>query len=281
MLDAILWLKFISELFPSLQHGRRRFAGRQASASVIVERKSGSQIGLALTVLALVLASNSIINESWLTQSDTVGDNTVTADISLSESSIEICDGNDCEKETEDLDSAYDDCMDMMEDASSSDKDEACGDIAKFHNSGLVATILLIIASVLLFVSTIFQVRSMTGHSSRLANIFSGISGFWVAVTILIWYLMLPDFDSDPDWGQGLWMVTIAATCALVAGFSGVLQSWIDGPSRMRAHGVRSGTEMKEFVLKESSCGDKALSILVDSDLIRVARISRIGQARP
>ena len=34
---------------------------------------------------------------------------------------------------------------------------------------------------------------------------------------------------------------------------------------------------MKEFVLKESSCGDKALSILVDSDLIRVARISRIG----
>ena len=158
--------------------------------------------------------------------------------------------------------------MDMMEDASSSDKDEACGDIAKFHNSGLVATILLIIASVLLFVSTIFQVRSMTGHSSRLANIFSGISGFWVAVTILIWYLMLPDFDSDPDWGQGLWMVTIAATCALVAGFSGVLQSWIDGPSRMRAQ-RKVGYRNEEFVLKESSCGDKALSILVDSDLIK------------
>ena len=34
---------------------------------------------------------------------------------------------------------------------------------------------------------------------------------------------------------------------------------------------------MSEFVLKESSCGNHALSILVDSDLIRVAKIDRIG----
>ena len=45
----------------------------------------------------------------------------------------------------------------------------------------------------------------------------------------------------------------------------------------MRARGVRSGTEMNEFVLKESSCGDHTLSILVDDDLIRVARIDRVG----
>ena len=64
---------------------------------------------------------------------------------------------------------------------------------------------------------------------------------------------------------------------ALVAGFSGILQSWIDGPPRMRANGVRSGSEMNEFVLKESSCGDHTLSILVDDDLIRVARIDRVG----
>ena len=36
---------------------------------VTVERKSGSQIALALTVLALVLTTNSIINEKWMTQS--------------------------------------------------------------------------------------------------------------------------------------------------------------------------------------------------------------------
>ena len=45
----------------------------------------------------------------------------------------------------------------------------------------------------------------------------------------------------------------------------------------MRAHGVRSGSGMNEFVLKESSCGNHTLSILVDSDLIRVAKTDRIG----
>ena len=41
----------------------------QTSApSVTVDRKSGAQLALALTVFALVLTTNAIINESWLTQ---------------------------------------------------------------------------------------------------------------------------------------------------------------------------------------------------------------------
>ena len=249
--------------------------------AVIVDRKSGSQIGLALTVLALVLVSNSIINESWLNGSVTDGDDSITVDISLTELSFEDCDGDDCDQESENFGTLYDDCTDMMKGESSSAKDKACGDFADFHNSGLVAMILLIIAGVILLVSTILQVRSMTGSSSKVANIFSGISGLWVAITILIWYLMLPDtdfdIDLDPDWGQGLWMATSAAICSLIAGFSGKIQSWIDGPARTRAHGVRAGTDMKEFILKESSCGNTALSILADSDLIRVARVTRVG----
>ena len=257
--------------------GEEDMSDATPAPAVTVDRKPGSQIGLALTVLALVLASNSIINESWLNDSVTDGDDSVTVDISLTELSVEDCDGDDCDQESENFGTLYDDCIDRYEGESSSAKDKACGDFADFHNSGLVAMILLIIAGVILLVSTILQVRSMTGSSSKVANIFSGISGFWVAVTILIWYLMLPDFDSNPDWGQGLWMVTIAAICALVAGFSGKIQSWIDGPARTRAHGVRAGTDMKEFVLKESSCGNTALSILADSDLIRVARVTRVG----
>ena len=45
--------------------------------AVTMERNSGSQIALALTVFALVLASNSIINESWLTNSLELGDKSV------------------------------------------------------------------------------------------------------------------------------------------------------------------------------------------------------------
>ena len=72
-------------------------------------------------------------------------------------------------------------------------------------------------------------------------------------------------------------MALVAAGAGLIAGFSGTIQSWIDGPPRMRAQGVRSGTDMNEFVLKESSCGDHTLSILADSDLIRVVRVERVG----
>ena len=74
---------------------------------------------------------------------------------------------------------------------------------------------------------------------------------------------MIPEADTEYEWSQGVWMVLISATCGLIAGFSGVLQSWIDGPPRMRARGVRSGTNMSEFVLKESSCGDQSLSCLL------------------
>ena len=262
--------------------------------AVIIERNSGSQIALALTVFALVMASNSIINDSWLTESnetvvnlsELTGDNssepymvTLQSDTSLSELSVETCIDEECETDTESLGDLYDDCMKTMKEfgANASQKEEACGDFAEYHNAGYVATIMLIIGSISLLVATVFQVRAMIGHSSRLPNLLSSGSGILVGISVLVWSIMLPETDAEPDWGQGLWLALLSASCAFVAGFSGTLQSWVDGPPRMRARGVRSGTEMNEFVLKESSCGDHTLSILVDDDLIRVARIDRVG----
>jgi hypothetical protein len=232
---------------------------------VTLERKSGSQISLALTVFALVLASNSIINESWLTYSIETGDTTTEFDISLHEFSAEACSGGLCESESESLATLYDDCK------------GDCDDLADWHNAGYVATIMLILAGIILFSATILQVRSMLGHNSRLPNFVSGSGGIFAALSILVWSLMIPESEIDIDWGQGLWLAIVASACGIIAGMSGTLQSWIDGPPRMRAHGVRSGSGMNEFVLKESSCGNHTLSILVDSDLIRVAKIDRIG----
>ena len=247
--------------------------------AVTIKRNPGSQIALALTVFALVMASNSIINDSWLTESNESELGTSQSDMSLSELTLEVCIDGECESETENFGDLYDDCMKTMKEieANASLKEEACGDFADYHNAGFVATIMLIVGSVSLLVATVFQVRAMIGHSSRLPNLLSSGSGILVGISVLVWSIMLPETDAEPDWGQGLWLALLSASCAFVAGFSGTLQSWVDGPPRMRARGVRSGTEMNEFVLKESSCGDHTLSILVDDDLIRVARIDRVG----
>ena len=237
--------------------------------AVIVDRKSGAQLALALTVFALVLASNSIINESWLTLTQDSGDVEVITDYSLTEISVENTATG--ESDVAEYESLYDDCKDLVE------GEESCAKIKDFHDSGFVATIMLIVGSIILLAATVMQVRSMMGMGQRKSNLVSAIAGIWVGISVLVWSLMLPDSEIDPEWSQGVWMALVAAAAGLVAGFSGVIQSWIDGPPRMRATGVRSGTGMKEFVLKESSCGDHSLSILVDSELIRVAKVERVG----
>ena len=59
--------------------------------TVTIERNSGSQIALALTVFALVLGANSVINESWLTNSSESEGISSEGDLGLSEFSVEIC----------------------------------------------------------------------------------------------------------------------------------------------------------------------------------------------
>ena len=245
--------------------------------TVSISRNPGAQLALALTVFALVLASNSIINESWLNSNAEADGAVATADMGLSEITAETCVGTQCETETEELGTLYEDCKDSMDGAKSSEIEEACGKWKDYHNAGFIATIMLIISSIVLFVGTIMQTRSMMGSSGRMPNLVSATGGILVGFSVLVWFLILPESENDPDWGQGLWMALVAAGAGLIAGFSGTIQSWIDGPPRMRAQGVRSGLEMNEFVLKESSCGNHTLSVLADSDLIRVVRIDRIG----
>ena len=75
--------------------------------AVIIERNSGSQIALALTVFALVLASNAIINESWLTESIESDVSTSQSDISLSKLDVETCIDGECESDTEKFEDLY------------------------------------------------------------------------------------------------------------------------------------------------------------------------------
>ncbi len=241
------------------------------ASAVTVNRKSGAQLALALTVFALVLASNSILNESWLTTTQEVGDVSFTGDYSLTELATSNSVNDDVESES--YESLYDDCKDLE----GEEIEAICADRKDMHDAGYVAIIMLIVSSILLLVATVMQVRSMIGMGQRIPNLISAIGGIFVGFSVLVWWLMFPESEIDLEWGQGLWMALVASGAGLIAGFSGTIQSWIDGPPRMRAQGVRSGTDMNEFVLKESSCGDHTLSILADSDLIRVVRVERVG----
>ena len=238
---------------------------------VTMERNASAQIGLAFTVLALILASNSIINDDWLNvraDTDSWGDITLTQDlkIGLTDMTSETCvDGNDCESESEDFKFKFENCGDD------------CTIFEEFQNTGFVTIILVLIGCIILLVATVFQVRLFAGMPSKTPNLLSLSGSIWLGLTLLIWHLMLPEAGTEMSWGQGPWILTLASCFGIIAGFSNNLYSVIEGPPRMRAKGVRSGTEMKEFPLKESSCGNHTLSILVDSDLVRVARISRIG----
>ena len=143
------------------------------ASAVTVNRKSGAQLALALTVFALVLASNSIINESWLTATQEVED--VSGDYSLTEITVENTATGDIESES--YESLYDDCKDLE----GEEIEAICADRKDMHDAGYVAIIMLIVSSILLLVATVMQVRSMIGMEQRIPNLISAIGGIFVA----------------------------------------------------------------------------------------------------
>ena len=84
---------------------------------VTINRNPGSQLALALTVFALVLASNSIINQSWLNYSEEFPEGTGSADMDygLTGFDFEFCDGSDCETTDESYSDTYDDGCDSSD----------------------------------------------------------------------------------------------------------------------------------------------------------------------
>ena len=113
--------------------------------STFIGVKSGTQFALALTVLALVLSANSIINDSWLISESEAGTVTTESNSGLSDVTIEACIAQDCDTTTDTWADAYTDCKKAMKGASSSDIEKTCGDFKDMHNAGYIATILLVV----------------------------------------------------------------------------------------------------------------------------------------
>ena len=233
--------------------------------AVILARNTGAQIGLALVVTGLILATVGILSDAWLVQTSP------DIEVGLFDTSV----GD----ETINHGETYTNCSTTFKelDFNESVIEETCGPFKSLHDAGFVGSILIWSGVATLLVAMVFQIKSFTGYRNKLTSITSLLGGGLVGIGVITWYLMLPESTDDPDLGYALWFCIISASFAVIAGFSNTIQSLLDGPLRMRANGVRCDEEMAEFVLKESSCGDKTLSILCDDQLIRVVRTERKG----
>ncbi len=233
--------------------------------AVILARNTGAQIGLALVVTGLILATIGILSDAWLVQPSS------DIEVGLFDTSV----GD----ETINHGETYIECSTNFKelDFNKSVIEETCGPLKSLHDAGFVGSILIWSGVATLLVAMVFQIKSFTGYRNKLTSITSLLGGGLVGIGVITWYLMLPESTDNPDLGYALWFCIISASFAVIAGFTNTIQSLLDGPPRMRANGVRYDEEMAEFVLKESSCGDKTLSILCDDQLIRVVRIERKG----
>jgi len=255
--------------------------------SIEGERNPAAQMALALVVLGMLLAVNSVLTDAWLVEEadfevDVFGiemTGSFSNETGLDDYSSTSCINGDCNTTTMDLQEAYDNCSETLEDfgANKSVIEDSCGAYGDLATAGMIGTISIWIGVAVFLFAAVLQVMAVMGRRNILTNIIPFASGAIVGLGVLLWFLLLPETDSTPDWGYSLWFALISTLAGILASFTPQIQSVIDGPPRMRARGVRSGTDMSEFVLKESSCGNHCLSVLVDDDLIRVVNVKRIG----
>ena len=239
--------------------------------TVSVDRGLAGQLALALIVLATILLLNGLLSDAWLVDKTLESDGPM---IGLHDASYG--------EEVDSLSGIYSNCTKLMEsiEANASATEEACGDLGDISNAGLIGSITMWIGFTVLIAAMVLQVLNIEGKQNLLTRLAPMGGGALTLVGVLTWLLMIPEpTNENIIVGDAFWLASSSGLLAILATFTPSLQALIDGPARMRANGVRSGLDMNEFVLKESSCGNHSLSILCDDKLIRVVSVERIGSS--
>ncbi len=191
------------------------------------EPKSKSTILYVMIIASFILAPVSVIEDVWLTQTidrDEWGDTVFTQEVhvGLRQVMYETCvDGTDCEyTDQENFGDLYDMCT---EDIGTDDEeiDEYCGPWSDLHVGGMTASVLIIIAAVMLFAAFFMQGRPDTLEKS---NYIAMGAGGLIIFALIFWHFMLPDAADNLDWGRGPWFAILSAGLSIAAGFSGYIQ---------------------------------------------------------
>ena len=85
----------------------------------------------------------------------------------------------------------------------------------------MAATVLIIIAAVMLFAAFFMQGKPDTIEKSNL--IAMGAGGL-IILALIFWSFMLPDAADNLDWDRGPWFAVLAAGLSIAAGFIGYNQ---------------------------------------------------------
>ena len=191
------------------------------------EPESRSLLLYIMIICSFILAPVSVIEEVWLTQTidrDEWGDTVFTQEVhvGLRQVMYETCvDGTDCEySDQENFDNLYDMCSDEVG-GDEEEIDEYCGTWSDLYIGGMAATVLIIIAAVMLFAAFFMQGKPDTIEKSNL--IAMGAGGL-IILALIFWSFMLPDAADNLDWGRGPWFAVLAAGLSIAAGFIGYNQ---------------------------------------------------------
>jgi len=182
--------------------------------------KSSGKIVYALLICSCLLVPVSFLDDVWLTQTidrDVWGDTVFTQEVhvGLHQFTYETCvDGTDCEyDEQESFGDVYELCVEE-----GGNYDENCGPWLELYYAGMTATVLLVIATILLFAAIVLQGKP---ESMKRSNKISIGAGILIIVSIFVWHLMLPDAADNLDWARAPWLAVLSAALAIAAGFIG------------------------------------------------------------
>ena len=250
------------------------------------ERNPVSQLNLALHILAFILIFNALFSNAWLVQESTSESTNLSMEVGLYESNTSICVEilgiSECDQSTMDYSESHDNCTELLDsmNITNGSSYDSCTKIGEMSTAGLVATPFFVIGALVFLACAVLSIREVMNGNKGINWIISAVATGTTATGLLFWTLLFPETEGvEFELGYALWFMIVAIFAGLTSLFTNSLSGFVTGPPRMLANGVRVGGDSSEFVLKESSDGDTTLSILVDEDIIRVVRVTRIGSS--
>ena len=239
---------------------------------------------LGLVVVAIILATTSMLTDAWLVNHDEISimGTTIESEVEmgLDDYTATVCYDGVCETIESDMGDDYDDCVKNLEELEIDSDDDAwdsCNELGEVATAGLTGIILISFGIVALLGAGALLVLKQLGRQfpfSELSPIAGGVLGL---VGVVLWWALLPD-GGDAKLGWSAWISITSGALALLAGLSPSIVKMYSPGERVAGIGARALGEDecdREFVIRESFTGDSALSLIWVNELLSVVNVER------